>query len=105
MGRLRRAARLGAVPRSPTATISSRPRTEMPSATTRAGEPVLDLGVLDAEQGPGVPGREHARRRPVAARPGESFSSRSVLLICGRLRPIRVASSSCVQPKSSSSCW
>ncbi len=34
---------------------------------------------------------------------GGSFSSRSVLEICGRERPIRCASSSCVQPKSSSS--
>ena len=34
---------------------------------------------------------------------GESLSRRRVLLICGRLRPIRWASSSWVHPKSSSS--
>ena len=35
---------------------------------------------------------------------GVSRSSRSVLLICGRERPMRSANSSCVHPKSSSSC-
>jgi hypothetical protein len=34
-----------------------------------------------------------------------SFISRIVLVTCERLRPIRLASSSCVAPNSSSNCW
>ena len=36
----------------------------MPSLTTRPREPVLQVGVLDREQRPGVAGREHAGRDP-----------------------------------------
>jgi hypothetical protein len=51
-----------------------------------------------------VAGRQHAGR-DLRCTAGLSLSSRMVLLIWGRERPIRVASSSWVQPKSSSSCW
>ena len=61
--RLRRA-RVAAPPVSPTATISSRPRTLMPSATTRCGQPVLELRVLDGQQRAGVAGGEHAGGDP-----------------------------------------
>ena len=51
-------------------------------------------------------GRPTARRRRPGAAPGSGrFSSRIVLLTCGRLRPMRCASSSWVVPNSSSSCW
>ena len=68
-------------------------------------------------RGPPAPGRRRGRAAPARARPTEHpprpaaarragrFSSRIVLEICGRLRPIRRASSSCVAPNSSSSCW
>ena len=45
----------------PTATISSTLRTDRPSATIRLGQALLRVGVVQAEQGPGVAGAEHAR--------------------------------------------
>ena len=54
----------GSEPRSPTATISSRPRTEMPSATTRPASRSWTSASSTAEQGAGVPGREHAGGHP-----------------------------------------
>ena len=40
----------------------------MPSATTRRGQPVLDVGVLDAEQGARVAGGQHAGGDPALDR-------------------------------------
>ena len=89
-------------PSTPTATISSRPRTLMPSATTRWASRSCRSGSSTASSDRAWP----ADSTPAATRrwtAGESLSSRIVLEICGRDRPIRAASSSWVHSKSSSS--
>ena len=68
------------------------------------GQPLLRVGVVEAEQRPGVPGGQHAGGDPALHRRRAAAAAGCVLEICGRDRPIRCASSSWVQPKSSSSC-
>ena len=86
------------------ATISSTLRTESPSATIRWASRSIAAPSSRPSRARACP----AERTPAASRratSGGSRSSRMVLEICGRDRPMRVASSSCEHPKSSSSCW
>ena len=86
------------------ATASSVARTDIPSATMRAAS----ASCFWASGSPSRARAWPAEMTPAATRVCTftgSLSSRMVLVTCERLRPIRPASSSCVAPNSSSSCW
>ena len=86
----------------PRATISSTVRTDRPSATMRCASRSWPAASSSPSSARACP----AESTPAATRrwtSGGSLSSRRVFEICGRERPIRPASSSCVQPKSWSS--
>ena len=84
-------------------TISSTGAEQTALGDDAVREMVLRVSIIYGQQRPGVPGGEYsaATRRCTL---GDRLSSRSVLEMCGRDRPIRRASSSWVAPKSSSSC-
>jgi hypothetical protein len=85
-------------------TASSVARTERPSATIRAASAswTNDSSTLSSARAWPAESTPAAIRRCTAT---GSLSSLIVLVITGRLRPIRDASCSWVTPKSSNSCW
>ena len=75
---------------SPTVTISSTARTDSPSATMRCASRSCASGVVERRAAPGRARPTARRPRPAAGPPAGGRSSRSVLVICGRDRPIRL---------------
>jgi hypothetical protein len=84
------------------ATISSTARTDSPSATIRCASAscAAESSMPSSARAWPADSTPAATRRCTA---GDSLSSRTVFVICGRDLPIRAASSSWVQPKSSRS--